>query len=162
MSGRGTQPPGYLPQTHCAIPAGATRWSSKRITLAGDGVRLTSAQSGIRFAQQLDASNPICNAGEYLEIHRSVDVAVFEAALRRVVAEAENLRVTFVETSDGPRRYVHPDPEWQLQIISVSGEADPQEAAEAWMRSDLAHPQDPAVGPLFLFVLFRAADDRWF
>ncbi|WP_406724670.1 condensation domain-containing protein [Streptomyces sp. GD-15H] len=130
--------------------------------LAGDGVPLTSAQSGIWFAQQLDASNPIYNAGEYLEIHGSVDVAVFEAALRQVVAEAENLRVTFVETSDGPRQYVHPDPEWRLRVIDVSGEADPREAAEAWMRADLAQPQDPSVGPLFLFVLFRAADDRWF
>ncbi|EFE66250.1 nonribosomal peptide synthetase, partial [Streptomyces viridosporus ATCC 14672] len=130
--------------------------------LAGDGVPLTSAQSGIWFAQQLDASNPIYNAGEYLEIHGPVDVSVFEAALRQVVAEAENLRVTFVETPDGPRQYVHPDPEWQLRVIDVSGEADPRAAAEAWMRADLARPQDPSVGPLFLFVLFRAAEDRWF
>ncbi|MFF9062343.1 amino acid adenylation domain-containing protein, partial [Streptomyces sp. NPDC014882] len=130
--------------------------------LAGDGVPLTSAQSGIWFAQQLDASNPIYNAGEYLEIHGSVDVAVFEAALRQVVAEAENLRVTFAETADGPRQYVDPDPEWRLRVVDVSGEADPREAAEAWMRADLARPQDPSTGPLFLFVLFRAADDRWF
>ncbi|CAL9399375.1 amino acid adenylation domain-containing protein [Streptomyces sp. enrichment culture] len=130
--------------------------------LAGDGVPLTSAQSGIWFAQQLDASNPIYNAGEYLEIHGAVDVAVFEAALRQVVAEAENLRVTFAETPDGPRQYLHPDPEWQLKVVDVSGEADPRAAAEAWMRADLASPQDPSAGPLFLFALFRAADDRWF
>ncbi|MCB5181518.1 condensation domain-containing protein, partial [Streptomyces antimicrobicus] len=132
------------------------------MTLGGHGIPLTAAQSGIWFAQQLDADNPVYNAGEYLEIHGPVDRDLFETALRRVVAEMENLRARFTETPDGPRQLIDDAPEWELGLVDVSAEPDPRAAAEAWMRADMARPQDPSQGPLFLFVLFKAAEDRWF
>ncbi|MEU0088773.1 condensation domain-containing protein, partial [Streptomyces sp. NPDC006274] len=132
------------------------------MTLGGHGIPLTAAQSGIWFAQQLDAENPVYNAGEYLEIHGALDRGLFEAALRRVVDEMDNLRARFTETPDGPRQVIEQDLRWELLTVDVSAEADPRAAAEAWMRADMARPQDTSAGPLFLFVLFRAADDRWF
>jgi len=49
--------------------------------------RLSTAQLGIWFAQQLNPSSPAYNIGEYLEIHGSVDAVSFERALQQVVAE---------------------------------------------------------------------------
>ncbi|WP_032791330.1 condensation domain-containing protein, partial [Streptomyces baarnensis] len=121
---------------------------------------LTAAQSGIWFAQELDPANVIYNAGEYLEIRGRVDAAVFEAALLRVLAEAECLRVRFTDTSDGPRQRIAPVGDWRLPVLDVSAEPDPRAAAELRMRDLLATPKDIRRDPLFDFVLFRLADDH--
>uniref|UniRef100_UPI0012EA63C9 non-ribosomal peptide synthetase n=1 Tax=Streptomyces apocyni TaxID=2654677 RepID=UPI0012EA63C9 len=123
---------------------------------------LTAAQSGIWFAQQIDPESTVYNTGEYLEIHGPVDGSLFEAALRQVVAEAENLRARFVADETGPRQVIEAAPQWELCHVDVSDRPDPQAAAEEWMRADFARPLDPTQGPLFLFALFKAAPDRWF
>jgi Condensation domain len=122
---------------------------------------LTSAQRGIWFAQQLNPTNPTYNIAEYLEIHGPLEPMLFERALRQVVAEAETLHFTFADDGQGPQQKLSPQDEWRLPIIDCVAEADPQAAAEAWMRADLARPLDLSQGPLFSFALFRAAPD-WF
>ncbi|MBB1242297.1 amino acid adenylation domain-containing protein [Streptomyces durbertensis] len=126
---------------------------------------LTAAQSGIYYAQQLDPTNTIYNAGEYLEIHGAVDAGLFEAALRRVVAEADTLRTRVVDVEgEGPRQVVEPTRRWAFEQVDVSAEEDPRAAAEAWMRADLARPFDLAADPLFRFTLFTVGPERafWF
>ena len=49
-----------------------------------------------------------------------------------------------------------------MSYIDVSAAADPQAAAERWMKADLAKPIDLTDGPLFAFALFKAAPDRFF
>ncbi|MEU9113910.1 amino acid adenylation domain-containing protein, partial [Streptomyces sp. NPDC048483] len=120
----------------------------------------SQAQQGIWFAQQLDPSNTVYNTGEYLEIHGLVDAVLFERALRRVVAETGTLRVR-IEDGESGARLLPIEPEWTLHRIDVSAEADPVAAAERWMAADLARPVDQDAG-LFLFALFKIAEDRWF
>ncbi|MFF3537311.1 amino acid adenylation domain-containing protein, partial [Streptomyces sp. NPDC002466] len=122
---------------------------------------LTAAQSGIWFAQELDPANVIYNAGEYLEICGQVDVPLFETALRQVLAEAECLRVRFVDTPDGPRQRIEPTLDWSLPVTDVSAAPDPRAAAELRMRDLLATPKDIRHDHLFDFELFRLADDRY-
>ncbi|MEN3615293.1 amino acid adenylation domain-containing protein, partial [Plantactinospora sp. ZYX-F-223] len=126
------------------------------------GLPLSSAQSGIWFAQRLEPESAIYRASEYLEIHGAVDPEVFERALRTVVSEADALHVRFTETSDGPRQSVGSCPQWSLHQIDVSSAADPRAAAEEWMRADLTRPVDLTRGPLFTQALFAVAPDRWF
>nr|APD71848.1 non-ribosomal peptide synthetase 1 [Streptomyces sp.] len=125
---------------------------------------LTAAQSGMFYAQQLDPANTIYNAGEYLEIHGAVNTGLFEAALRRVVGEADTLRIRVVETEDGPRQLVEPAREWRLEVVDVSAEADPRAAAEERMRAALARSINLTAEPLFRFALFTVGPDRafWF
>ncbi|MGR5914375.1 hypothetical protein ACT7DA_19060 [Bacillus pacificus] len=53
---------------------------------------LSSAQSGMWFAQQLDPLNPIYNTGEYVENKRKYESRNFsKLAVRKVVMEAEAL-----------------------------------------------------------------------
>ncbi|WP_107440867.1 non-ribosomal peptide synthetase [Streptomyces fodineus] len=132
--------------------------------MLGDGIPLTAAQAGIWFAQQLDPKNPIYNAAEYLEIRGAIDADVFEQALRRLVREAEALRMRVVEDGEGLWQIADPDPRWTLQRLDLRHEEDPETAAEQWMRETLAEPVDPRHDLLFRFALLRVATDRylWF
>lgn len=123
---------------------------------------LSGAQSGIWFAQQLDPENPIFNTGECIEIHGPVDPARFETALRHAVMEAQALHVRFGEDRDGPWQTIAPSCDWPLHVMDVSGGKNPQEAAEAWMKHDLARPVDLKRGPLFTEALFKIAPDRFY
>ncbi|MGX6750507.1 amino acid adenylation domain-containing protein, partial [Streptomyces xantholiticus] len=123
---------------------------------------LTAAQSGVWYAQQLNPQNTIFNTGEFLEIAGPVDAGLFEAALRRVVAEAETLRLRFLEADGGPVATIAPADslDWSLHVVDVSAEPDPMTAARAWMAEDFAKPLDTEHDQLFLFALFKVAEDR--
>ncbi|MEC0208988.1 condensation domain-containing protein, partial [Paenibacillus ehimensis] len=122
---------------------------------------LTGAQLGIWFAQQLDPESPMFNTGEYIDIHGPLDPVRFEAALRQTVAEAETLHLRFGEDGDGPWQRLEPSSDWVLHHVDFSGSDHPLEAAEAWMRQDLAEPIDLTRGPLFTEALFKLAPDRF-
>ncbi|MEV5597439.1 amino acid adenylation domain-containing protein [Streptomyces sp. NPDC052496] len=128
-----------------------------------EGLPLTAAQTGLWYAQALDPASPAQNTAEYLEIHGPVDPALFSDALHQVVSEADALRVRIVETAEGPRQLplaTGPAP-LPLHLADLRAEADPDGAARAWMRADLAEPFDLAAGPLFAHALFRVGDARW-
>ncbi|MFC4908161.1 amino acid adenylation domain-containing protein [Actinomadura gamaensis] len=114
---------------------------------------LTSAQLGMWFAQALDPLSPAQNTAECLEIDGPIDPDLFAAALRRVVSEADALRVT---VEDGPVQRLHDEVLLPL-IVRETNENE----AEAWMRADLAEPFDLAAGPPFRHALFRVGERRW-
>ena len=123
---------------------------------------LSAAQLGIWFAQQIDACPSAYNIGEYFEIDGSIDPALFEQALRRIVNETDALRVRITEQAGEPRQLVGTPPVFSLPVIDVSAEADAGAAAQAWMRADLARPIAPTQGPLFRFALLKASPARFF
>ncbi|HEV2780403.1 MAG TPA: amino acid adenylation domain-containing protein [Actinophytocola sp.] len=128
----------------------------------GGGWPLSAAAEGIWTGQQFDHGNPAFNTAEYVEIRGPVDERLFEAAVRRVVAETEAVNVRFVTGEDGrPRQLPGQAPQWTMHIADVSREPDPVAAAEAWMRHDLTHPVDLGRGPLFGHALFRAGPRRF-
>ncbi|MFI9824523.1 amino acid adenylation domain-containing protein, partial [Streptomyces sp. NPDC052013] len=130
--------------------------------LQGVLLPLTAAQSGVWYAQQLNPQNTIFNTGEFLEISGPVDADLFEAALGRVVTEAETLRLRFVAAEDGPAARIVPadDLDWSLHVVDVSAEPNPWAAARAWMAEDFARPLDTEHDQLFLFALFKLSEDR--
>ncbi|AKJ29077.1 non-ribosomal peptide synthetase [Caldimonas brevitalea] len=123
---------------------------------------LSPAQQEIWIAEQLNPGTGVYNTAGYADIRGPVDVARFGAALRQTMAEADCLRAVFHDHGEGPRQTPNDTMAWPFPLIDVSGEPDPQAAAEAWMQADLAQPPDFAHGPLFRMALFRAAPDRFF
>lgn len=123
---------------------------------------LTGAQAGIWFAQRLDPDNPIYNTGEYVEINGTIDVNIFKTAVERVLTEAASLHARFTEGTDGPRQIINPSCEVAIDVMDVSAEPDPMQAALRIMQSDLAEPVDMAAGPLFRDILFEAGPERFF
>jgi len=127
-----------------------------------DLMPLSAAQRGLWFAQNLSSSDSIFNLAESIEIHGPIDPALFEEALRRAAAEADTVRVRFVEDGEGPRQIVTPVFAGCLPFIDVSGELDPRAEAEDWMMDELTRPVDLLTGPLWTSALFKAAPDRFF
>ncbi|MFR9795054.1 amino acid adenylation domain-containing protein [Streptomyces sp. MS06] len=122
---------------------------------------LTAAQSGMWYAQALDPLSPAQNTAECLELDGPLDPDLFAAALRRVVAEADALRVRVEDGPDGPHQRLTAAPELPLTVSDLRAHRHPEREAEAWMRADLAEPCDPAAGPLFRQALFRVGEERW-
>ncbi|MEV8321024.1 amino acid adenylation domain-containing protein [Streptomyces sp. NPDC059900] len=122
---------------------------------------LTAAQSAVWFAHQLAPDSPVYNVGEYVEIHGPVDAALFEAALAQVVREAQTLHIRLVETPDGPRQLIGPDPGPRLRHLDLSTSPDPDAAARRHITADMARPVDILGADLFGYTLIRLADDRY-
>jgi nonribosomal peptide synthetase DhbF len=116
---------------------------------------LNQAQASIWLAQMLDRADPAFNIGQCVEIDRAVNEGVFEQAVRRAVKDADAFHLRLVEMESGPQQYYSLDEEWQLPFIDFSAEKDSREAAEAWMRVDLARPFDLIGGQLFRFAVLR-------
>ena len=104
----------------------------------GTGLPLTAAQLGVWFAQKLDPANPSYNIAQSTEIYGPVDPTLFKAAVTQALIETEALRVHFIEEEDGPRQVIGPPSESPISLLDVSAELDPEAAAEAWMKADLA------------------------
>ncbi len=102
------------------------------------------------------------DSAEYIEIRGPLDPAVFEAALRQAVADAESLQAGFTEGGAGPGQVISPSDGWSLPVLDVSAEPDPREAAESWMRAELASPAGPPRARLFSYALFKASPDQFF
>ncbi|MGW3467349.1 amino acid adenylation domain-containing protein [Saccharopolyspora sp. NPDC000995] len=133
---------------------------------ADEQLPLSAAQSGIWFAQQLDRKNPIFNTAEYVEIHGPVEPIRFVAALRRVVEEAEALRMRVVDDAGEPRQAIDEADGFDAPVIDCSGAADPDVRALAWMRADLREPVELTRsradgGRLWGAALLKLGDERW-
>lgn len=121
---------------------------------------LSSAQTAVWVAQQLDPNDRSFNVAEYCEIEGPLDPVLFEAALREVVAETPALRARFDIGDEGLCQYIDDAVEVPMPVIDVSGEPDPIAAAERWMRQDLARKYDIGKGPLFAWALFTLGAGR--
>ncbi|MGW7104090.1 amino acid adenylation domain-containing protein [Streptomyces sp. NPDC054838] len=124
---------------------------------------LTSPQTGVWFAQQLDPARSDYTIGEYLEIHGPLDVELFEQALGRTLAETEALGMRFAEV-DGEVRQIRVDrPAFRLATADVAGRPHPAAEAETLMRAELARPIDLATGDVTRQLLVRTGPQthRW-
>ncbi|MEZ5889850.1 MAG: amino acid adenylation domain-containing protein [Xanthobacteraceae bacterium] len=122
---------------------------------------LSVAQLGIWLDQQINLSSPRYNFGEYLEFNAPIDAALFEQALRHVVAETEALRVRIVDDGEAPRQAIDSAPHWSMPLIDFSAEPDGRAGAEAWMNADLAQPIDLSKGPLFGLALLKTSAEQF-
>ncbi|QEU93750.1 non-ribosomal peptide synthetase [Streptomyces kanamyceticus] len=131
-----------------------------------DRLPLLTAQAGILYAQQLAPESTALNTADRVEIQGPLDDALFEAALLRTVAEAETLSLRVTEDAAGdPWQTVDQDTApVRLHRLDVRADADPEAAADAWMRADLANAVDltgdTGTNGLVTQALIRVADDR--
>src|SRR5690606_32907772 len=74
--------------------------------------------------------------------------------------EAEALSLRFIDAPEGPLQVVDRALQPRLEVIDLSGHADPEGAALAAIRKDMATPIMPESGPMARQVLYRLAADR--
>jgi nonribosomal peptide synthetase DhbF len=122
--------------------------------VSSNAQRLSTAQTGIWYAQQLDPKNPIYNTGEFVQINGDLNLELFEQALRAVIGEAESLHAQFHEDQQGLWQTFAPNHDWPLHVIDLRGQANPLARAHEWMQQNLAQPIDLQRDPLFTQALF--------
>lgn len=120
-------------------------------------------RSGARPAGEPGAPQP--QVTEVVEIHGALDTAHFEEAVRQVTGESEALRLrladgTARQTADGVPQ-LEPYGTFTLAKIDLSGESDPEAAAEEWERTELARPLTAELSSQALIRL-SAGRFRWF
>ncbi|KAF9396662.1 hypothetical protein CPC16_010233, partial [Podila verticillata] len=121
---------------------------------------LSAAQTEIWLAQQLQPDSPVYNIAQYTVIEGAVEPALFEAAVRQVIGEADSLRLQFVESDEGLRQSIS-SPEVSVPLLDFSAQTNPPAAAEAWMRADYERPVDILRGPLFQYALLKVAPEQF-
>lgn len=92
---------------------------------------LSPGQQAIWMAEQLGVADGAYTTGAFSEIRGNLDIAVFEQAARRVVEQAETLRLRVSDVSGMPRQHVDPlaAHHWRLVVLDLSGAPDPDAAA---------------------------------
>ncbi|MFI6210226.1 amino acid adenylation domain-containing protein, partial [Streptomyces sp. NPDC051041] len=124
------------------------------------GLPLTPGQSGIWFGQQLAPDSRAYNLGVYVDIAGPLDIALLAEATRRFLDEADAFRVRIGEREGELRQWIEPDDTWEQLFVDVSAEADPEAAAHAWMRDDMARPRRAGHPPNLTNAVIRVAEER--
>ncbi|MFE7856058.1 amino acid adenylation domain-containing protein [Streptomyces sp. NPDC057403] len=123
---------------------------------------LLAAQMGVWVAQKLEPASLMFNVNQYADIDGSMDVDVFESALRQVLAETEALRIKIVEQKGEVGQEVTSGSDWTLTYLDLASEADPVGKAQHWMRAEMTRSFDLTTGPLFTWALLKISDRRYF
>ncbi|MEV6659987.1 amino acid adenylation domain-containing protein [Nocardia fluminea] len=125
---------------------------------------LTGPQLGIWNAQRFDPESGRYLVGEVLEItgEAPIDVDLLGEAIRRTVAEAENMRLRFIETDDGPRQFVSTAEAVLRPTVDLRAAAEPMALAYeavALERAQAAHRCRGMVDrQLYNYTLIRISD----
>ncbi|MGH3168337.1 MAG: condensation domain-containing protein, partial [Trebonia sp.] len=126
----------------------------------GELWKLTSAQLGVWYAQQLEPSSPVYNIGDYTELRGDLNVGLFTDALRLALDEAESYRLRLRVVDGIPRQYIGDRGDYQVEVVDLRADSEPREAAERWMRTDLNHAVDLTAAPLYAHAVLRLSDDH--
>ncbi|MEU7469472.1 amino acid adenylation domain-containing protein, partial [Streptomyces sp. NPDC044984] len=124
------------------------------------GLPLTPGQSGIWFGQQLAPESRAYNLGVYVDITGPLDLALLAEATRRFLDEADGFRVRIGEHEGELRQWVEPTGAWEQLFVDMSAEADPEAAAHAWMKADMARPRLLGRPPNLTSAVIRVAGQR--
>ncbi|MFD5797635.1 amino acid adenylation domain-containing protein [Streptomyces diastatochromogenes] len=117
---------------------------------------LMAGQLAIWYSHQLAPENPYFNGAEYLELDGDVDLGLLVKASRRLMEEADAVRLRIREVDGQPRQYFHDVADYPVDVIDVSGEADPRAAAERLMWEDLRQERGAADRALYRIKIFTA------
>ncbi|MFI1240610.1 amino acid adenylation domain-containing protein [Nocardia salmonicida] len=131
-----------------------------------DGLELplTGPQLGIWNAQRFDPESGRYLVGEVLEItgDAPIDVHLLSEAIRRTVTEAENMRLRFVETTDGPRQFVSDAAAVLRPTIDLRAAAEPMALAYEAVALERAQAAQRCRGmvdrQLYNYTLIRISD----
>ncbi|MGY0503522.1 amino acid adenylation domain-containing protein [Nocardia sp. FBN12] len=131
-----------------------------------DGLELplTGPQLGIWNAQRFDPESGRYLVGEVLEItgDAPIDVELLSEAIRRTVTEAENMRLRFVETADGPRQFVSQTEAQLRPTVDLRAAAEPMALAYEAVALERAQAAERCRGmvdrQLYNYTLIRISD----
>lgn len=126
---------------------------------------LSTPQREIWFDQMFHAGVPLYNIGGYVDLPGRIKPILFEQAVNLLVRRHDTLRLrlTAQRDEDGlPLQAVVDAWPVQVPVVDVSGEADPEAAAQEFMRQRFEEPFALEGQPLFRYDLVKLADDHYY
>ncbi|WP_244168576.1 non-ribosomal peptide synthetase [Mycobacterium malmoense] len=129
--------------------------------LSDRALPLTRAQLDIWLAQQTGHFDVAWQLGVLVRIEGTVDRALLEQAMRRVVGEAESIRACFFEVDGEVFQTAIDDVDVDLPFYDVSGAEDPEREVRE-RTSAIQRTPMPLTGPMINFYLFQTAPDEYY
>ena len=118
------------------------------------------SQEQVWFLQKLNPESLAYGYQTLLEIDGALDAELLHQSLTAIVERHEMYRTTFPEVEGRPVQRIHPPHPAFFTVVDLSGEADPDAAAEARVREEIRIPFVLDRLPLVRWVLLRLGDDR--
>jgi len=125
------------------------------------GLPLTVAQTPIALDAIALPDSPGANTGDIAEIRGRIDVETFAEAVRRLVAETPAIRVSLNHRNGVLRQEFVKLNDYVLEQHDLSGDAQPEQAAENWIEAQFRIPRPWNSFPLFHFALLKIDDGRF-
>ncbi|PRC47976.1 non-ribosomal peptide synthetase, partial [Mycobacterium sp. ITM-2017-0098] len=122
---------------------------------------LTRAQLDIWLEQEMGHFGAEWQFGLLVRIDGAVERDALEWTIRRVIHEAEPVRVTIFEVDGQVFQKAVEYPDVALEFHDLSGSPDPAQAAQEMALSIQRTPL-PFEGPLFRFALFELGLDEYY
>ncbi len=119
----------------------------------------SSAQVGLWLAQKM-APDTLNHPLFLWDVDGELDVAAMESAFRRVLDEAEVLRVNFVDSGDGLRLVPRELGDWRPFLLDLGDAPDPEHAAREALADVVARPFDLERDLLLRLGVIRLAPAR--
>ncbi|QLY29808.1 amino acid adenylation domain-containing protein [Nocardia huaxiensis] len=129
--------------------------------LPPEAFALSAAQRGIWFAQHLAGDTPVSIA-QYVELAGAVDVGLLADAARRAGREFGTGYLRLLEIDELPWQVVDTSLDDTIDTIDLTGEPDPEAAAQAWMRAEYTAPLDMTRDRLCQVAMLKVGPDRWY
>jgi amino acid adenylation domain-containing protein len=126
---------------------------------------LTSPQREIWFDQMLHDGVPLYNIGGYVKIPGPINPVLFEQAVNLLVQKHDTLRtmLTEVQDEDGVLMQTYAEPlTVTVPLHDFSTQAQPDEAAMAWMQQRFVEPFELTGQPLFRYDLVKISDKCYY
>lgn len=127
-------------------------------------MKLTPAQYGIWYAQQLDTQNPHYQIGQYLDLDGTPDPSVLDIAIARSMRDIDALSMRFHEDDRGPFATIE-RPEPLAEVLDVvdlrhMGQSNAIERAKERMDQEMNTPRDMTGPDLFGTTVFELPNGR--
>ncbi|WP_068277177.1 amino acid adenylation domain-containing protein [Aldersonia kunmingensis] len=122
---------------------------------------LSAAQRGIWFAQHVAGGTPISIA-QYVELAGPLDVELLQRSAQQAGREFGTGYLRLIEIDGYPFQMVDPNLHEEIDYLDLRGEADPESAAQAWMRAEYSAPLDLLRDRLVRLATLRLADERYY
>jgi tyrocidine synthetase-3 len=123
---------------------------------------ISDAQRRLWILSQFSDGNVAYNLPSYLELHKEINVEIFENSVLATIERHEILRTVFREDDEGEiRQWVIPVDEYQFKVHHHDFKEMSQREIDAFIETESLRPFDLENGPLIQASLLQLSDDRF-
>ena len=122
---------------------------------------LSYAQERLWLLHQLQPELPLYNEISLIKLTGSLDIAILEQSLNRVIERHQVLRSQFIAQDGKPVAQIASSVAISLPIVELGQESNPEAKAIALATKEARKPFNLAQFPLFRLKLYRVAEDRY-